>query len=546
MKRLFTPVIQISIGLLSLTLSLILIAYSFGLVPNEEKAALESRARISESLALQLANLASRNDEASIRDTIASVLGRGSDLLSIGLRDAGGRILAGSANHAALWIEPADGKSTPTHVQVALMDGDVRHGKIELVFRPLAKDTTFIGIPQTLLVFLGFVGVAGFAGYYFILRRALHELDPANAIPERVKAAFDSLAEGVLILDERETVLLANDAFDKKISPSADTVYGTRVSELPWMRSGGPLRAADLPWRVALRDQAPVLGVAMGIRGRSQTMQRLIVNATPVLDGKGTARGVMVTFNDVTALYRSNEQLNATVEELQRSQALISDQNRKLQILASCDPLTGCLNRRAFFAGVESALLDSSQQRQPMSFLMLDVDHFKKINDRFGHAVGDKVLVGLVDLLRSTCRANDMVGRYGGEEFCIAVIGLGPDDAEMLAEHIRRRVAQTATWLPNGEAVTISIGIASIEAGASRIEDFVKRADEALYSAKRTGRNRVVSWERMSEPASAITPVLRRSTTDGNRASEILPAIDSGSIVPSLASILRSAVSERR
>jgi diguanylate cyclase (GGDEF)-like protein len=125
-----------------------------------------------------------------------------------------------------------------------------------------------------------------------------------------------------------------------------------------------------------------------------------------------------------------------------------------------------------------------------MSFLMLDIDHFKSVNDRCGHVVGDEVLVGLVDLLKHTCRAGDQVGRYGGGEFCIAIMALGADDVEKLAEHVRQAVAKVTAWLAGGAQVTISIGIASLSGAAREIADLVKQADEALYAAKTLGRNR--------------------------------------------------------
>src|SRR5450631_2741731 len=117
MKRLLTPTLQISIALLSLTISLILIAYSFGFIPSEEKAALETRARVSESLAIQLANLAGRNDAAAIKDTIDSVVSRNSDVLSVGIRGIDGKLLVATADHEGRWSEPAAGKSTATEVQ---------------------------------------------------------------------------------------------------------------------------------------------------------------------------------------------------------------------------------------------------------------------------------------------------------------------------------------------------------------------------------------------------------------------------------------------
>lgn len=503
MKRLMTPTLQMSLGLLSLTLSLIFIAFSFGLLPNEDKAALEARAAMSETLATQLANLASRNEAEAIKDTIDAVVGRAGDILSVAVRGVDGELLAGSNGHERLWVEPANGQSTPTHVQVPLLNGDAPAGRIEIVYRPLATGRSILGLPESMLGFIGFIAFAGFAGYYVILKRALRELDPGRAIPERVKAAFDTLAEGVLIMDEREFVLLANDAFAKNIYQGTRPLLGSVASDLPWVRAETVSLAPEFPWRTAMRSEQSVLGVPMGIRSRSGELQRLIVNATRIVDGNGKVRGVITTFDDVTVLHQTNAQLNDSIQQLNRSQAKISEQNKQLQFLAANDSLTRCLNRRTFFAEAEARAQEARDRQLPMSFLMLDVDHFKSVNDRFGHMTGDKVLSGLADLLKACCSAQDLVGRYGGEEFCIAVTGMADDDVERLADRIRRAVAEVRNWLPTGERVTISIGMASLGNEACALSELVKRADEALYAAKAAGRNRLITWHGTARPGPA-------------------------------------------
>jgi diguanylate cyclase (GGDEF)-like protein len=506
MKRFITPTLQISIGLLSLTISLIFIAYSFGFFPNEERAALEARANISEALALQLANLAGRNEADVIKDTIDAVVGRNGDVLSIAVRGVDGKLLVSTADHDRRWTERADGKSTATQVQVPLLNGDVPAGKIEILFRPIATGTSLFGLPPTLIDFVGFISIAGFVGYFLILKRALWELDPSRAIPERVKAAFDTLAEGVLIMDESEHVLLANEAFVNNIFKSPRSLIGVHAGNLPWAAAGVAAVAGEFPWQTAMRIAQPVLGIPMAIGSSPGDARRLLVNATRIVDGRGIARGVIATFDDVTLLHRANEQLNISIAQLHSSQAKISEQNRQLQFLASSDPLTGCLNRRTFFEKAEQAFQRALGERQSMSFFMVDADYFKRINDRFGHVVGDKVLVGLADVMKRTCSEGDLLGRYGGEEFCIAATGLTEPGAKRLAERIRMAVADMTSWLPNGERVTISIGIASLGSTRCAMADLVKRADEALYAAKTAGRNRFVSWEKMSAPAEAPRP----------------------------------------
>ena len=157
MKGLLSPKLQLSIGLMSLTISLIFIASSLGLLPNEERAQLQARATLSGALAIQLASIASRNDVAAIEDTIEAVVTRSPDILSVGIRDADGKPIAVSRDHATYWRDQSDGRSTPTHVQVPLLNGDAAAGRIEIAFRPLADGTTWFGLPSTLLIFVAFV-----------------------------------------------------------------------------------------------------------------------------------------------------------------------------------------------------------------------------------------------------------------------------------------------------------------------------------------------------------------------------------------------------
>ena len=488
-----SPKLQLSLGLVSLTISLVFIAASFGLLPNEDKAEIQQRGTTATALAVQLAVLASRDDIAAIKETIDTVVARSPNILSIAIRDADGRILAGSEQHELHWREPPGGKSTTSHVQLPLLNEQTPVGRIEIAFRRPIEGESPVGLIRALFAFVSFMAGAGLTGYYLLLGRALRELDPGQAIPRRVEAAFDALAEGVLIIDENERVLLANGAFLNTILKSGPIALGFRASELPWLAPDATLIPADdLAWRTALDEQRPVLGAEMGICDAAGDVHRLLVNATCIADARGRARGAIVTFDDVTALQESNERLSASVEELRKAQLHISDQNRTLRYLASRDSLTGCLNRRTFVEEAEALLAEALASRRPFAFMMIDADHFKSINDRFGHPAGDRVLVGLADYLKLFCGAPHLIGRYGGEEFCIALIGLSDAVVQHVAEQIRRSVAGVTTWLPGDTTVTVSIGIATVQDAPAALMELASRADQALYAAKSGGRNKVV------------------------------------------------------
>ena len=149
------------------------------------------------------------------------------------------------------------------------------------------------------------------------------------------------------------------------------------------------------------------------------------------------------------------------------------------------DPLTQVLNRR----GLDRALADLEAEDAGLSVVFLDVDHFKSINDLFGHAAGDRALAALGRLLAEQVRPNDVVGRYGGEEFLVVLRDAGGDVARRVAERIRQALAETnVPGIPHG--ITMSAGVAC-RAPGEPLSDLVARADFALYSAKRDGRDRV-------------------------------------------------------
>jgi two-component system cell cycle response regulator len=177
--------------------------------------------------------------------------------------------------------------------------------------------------------------------------------------------------------------------------------------------------------------------------------------------------------------------------------------------MATTDALTGLLNRRAFIEAVERERARSDRHAFPMSVLLLDVDHFKRINDVHGHGCGDAVLQGVARVLEGVARRSDFVGRWGGEEFVVALPQTGEAGARVAAERLRRALAAAMHSGPPPDCrplqVTGSIGIASSEAPWS-IDALVGAADEAMYAAKSRGRNRVESATRHCEEGDAGEP----------------------------------------
>jgi diguanylate cyclase (GGDEF)-like protein len=166
--------------------------------------------------------------------------------------------------------------------------------------------------------------------------------------------------------------------------------------------------------------------------------------------------------------------------------------NEKLKDLATKDSLTDTLNRGSFFQTAQHLLVLSQRQHSIVSFILMDLDHFKIINDTFGHYTGDKVLIHFTHTIKNLLRQSDLVGRVGGEEFAIFLSDTGIDDAFQLAEKIRKAVSNSTLEI-DGKVITysVSLGVDSSQAMDHSIDQLFKRADLKLYSAKDKGRDRV-------------------------------------------------------
>ena len=185
---------------------------------------------------------------------------------------------------------------------------------------------------------------------------------------------------------------------------------------------------------------------------------------------------------DITRIRELEKQLAAKVAELEAAQG-------ELNRLCRIDVLTGLANRMCFQEQISANIDFATRYRQPFSVVMADIDHFKLVNDTYGHETGDDVLRAVGRLLRDTCRKGDMPARYGGEEFIIILPMARLDAAVQVAERIREGM-QAQNLLPDGKRVTLSLGVAEFKQGEA-MKELVKRADDALYQAKGSGRNRV-------------------------------------------------------
>ena len=516
---LLAPAMRISIALALLSACVLLTADMLGYTLDEDGMALENRKQIAESLAIQFSVMEPAKDIDKIEDLIKLIAQRNPAILSAGIRHKSGQVVFESPEHARLWQGYDSENSTSSHILVPLMDRNLVWGHVELRF-PELKGNSIIGFMQKeVFRLIVFSILIGFFVYLVFMLRTLRQIDPSAVIPDRVNAAFDTLSEGVMIIDENEQILLTNKAFSDRIGRDVVVLLGTRASEMKWKHISRKKSGTQLPWVESLETGAAVIGAQFDLVTDKGETIKYAINASPILDPDGKAQGVLVTLDDITHVEEQNVQLQTMVHRLEETQAKVQEQNKELTYLATRDALTGCLNRRAFSDRFKLLFDAAKRDNSELSCIMVDLDHFKQVNDNFGHAIGDEVIIMLAEVLKANTRKEDLVGRYGGEEFCLVLPGMSLELACNVAERIRLRVKDESNKrYENGPRVTASIGVANMldnpeDPGALNIF-----ADEALYCAKENGRNRVVSYSAIAEiealPAdSRLAPQVTTETT---------------------------------
>ena len=498
------PAMRMSFALVLLTSCILLSADMLGFTPDEDKFLLDARTKISESLAIQFSVLAPEKDIKKIQKLIRLIVKRNDDILSAGIRLNSGQLIFKSNNHTELWQGYNKNLSTPSHVIVPIFQNSRLWGNIEFKFKDL-KTQTFLGFfKKSILKLAAFTMLIGFFVYLVFMLRTLRQLDPSTVIPERVNSAFDTLSEGVIIIDEKEQILLTNKAFSKKIGLSADSLLGIKVSELKWEQLSVHETEAEYPWKSVLKNGEDSVGTQLKIKLAKNKYLKFVLNISPIAGGNDTTQGALITLDDITQVEEQNIKLQTMVNHLELAKVEVQKKNKELHYLATRDPMTGCLNRRSFSEHFETMFDSARKNNTELTCIMVDLDHFKLVNDNYGHATGDVVIKLLAKILKASTRKYDLVSRYGGEEFCLVLPGKTTDEAFTVAERIRLRMKDESTKrFENGPRVTASLGIASIFDNPENPDALNNLADQALYTAKESGRNRVVCWT--PEPESINT-----------------------------------------
>lgn len=283
--------------------------------------------------------------------------------------------------------------------------------------------------------------------------------------------------DGTIGLVRRDGVMLSRAPFDARL-------MGRDVRQLQRFSDDVTTGNGTFTSKGLMTDNVPRMG----------TYERLDDVPVTVVVSRGTADVLEAYVFRRNAVLATSFMLTlgviAFTAFLHRSQRALRHAQVELQRLATIDDLTGTQNRRAFTLLAEREFLRARRFARPLTVLALDIDHFKNVNDRLGHAVGDRVLKACCVRWGRLLREQDELGRLGGEEFCVLLTETPASEAAVVAERLRAAVSSGA--LTDGARVTVSIGLASVEPGDEIWADTLERADRALYAAKHAGRNRVV------------------------------------------------------
>ena len=508
-KPSISPFVRMSLGLVALTLCMVLVGdMVLGLTSDERRALLDQRKKICETLAVQFSELAEAGEIGTIGKSMKALVKGNADVMSTALVNVEGETLVAAGDHAKFWEPPGGTASTPTHAQVPIFSGEEQWGTVEVSFAKTSLD--FSGLMEDPLVrFLVFLALAGFTGYMLFMKKSLKHLDPKAVIPDRVRSALDLLAEGVVMVDQKNDIVLANLAFASKVGKDVNALLGQSLSKMAWHSNdvkAKRVKEKNLPWAKAMKEGDTQTECQLTLTTDDGEKKAFSINSSPIMDGGKSMRGAMATFNDETALQQANSVLVDMMDKLKNSQEQSKSQNEELQRLATQDPLTNCLNRRSFFERTDLAWAKSVAETQPLSCIMTDIDRFKSINDKFGHTVGDQVIESVAKLLTSTFRNTDLICRYGGEEFCILMPGAELSQAVKVAEQARAAIAKAVSGqLKTKEPfeVTSSFGVSSLTHGAKDVLELINQADKALYLAKQQGRNKVSRWDQVEDTRAA-------------------------------------------
>jgi diguanylate cyclase (GGDEF)-like protein/putative nucleotidyltransferase with HDIG domain len=481
---------RVTATLILLSLASATIAHIAIRVPGRAERESQRRLSLGDNLAFGCAPLMGSEDQRRLQALLASFGDRHAEILAA-------EVFSDHGERLAYWSSPlsADHENSKVIPDIVLLsfpivvDGASR-GLLQLRFASTGWLRSLFSEPAFLAAAITFALNALFFRWH--VGRVLNLFDPLSEVPQHVSSTINSFSEGVTILDNDGRIILANDAFASYFQADRSDFIGCPIDQYAWKPE---TPAGTMPWKSTFMGDSDS-AQRIVLTTKSHELRRFLVRSAPILDEARVRVGAIVCFDDVTAMEEKRETLRSMLLELQKSRDELTLRNQELQILATRDPLTSCLNRRTFFELFDKQWTVARRNDKPLSCVMVDIDFFKSINDHHGHRTGDEVLRAVAKSLQDTVQPNHIVCRYGGEEFCILMPAVDIHEAEQMSEFIRQAITRIEV---RALKITASIGVSATSLSAIDPQALIDQADKCLYVAKRNGRNQVVRWDEVPE-----------------------------------------------
>ncbi len=304
---------------------------------------------------------------------------------------------------------------------------------------------------------------------------------------------LDLLDLGIAVVDENLKIYFWNSWLETHTKISKEEAEGKRLDELfPDIDKESLIRKIKTAF--ALKSTTFILASVKGyllkiplkkVTNPIYKFMQQDVSIFPLSPEKGLA---LIVIHDQTPMQETQYKLRKKIDEINSLKAELERYVKKIEQLSITDSLTKIYNRSKFESSLDYEIERARRYGNPLSLIIFDIDHFKSINDTYGHLIGDSVLTEIANLVKNNIRSTDIFARWGGEEFVILAPNINKEQAKMLAEKIRKLIAHHR--FKYVDHVTVSLGVTEFLPSDNK-ESFIKRADEALYLAKRKGRNRV-------------------------------------------------------
>ncbi len=317
----------------------------------------------------------------------------------------------------------------------------------------------------------------------FIFTWSMYQYRLLDLVPVARDILVDQMLDGMVVLDNQNRIIDINPSARKMIRNGDRVKIGDSLSII-------------MPELYTALTQGDGLSTTQILSFRETTTNKRFVDVrfTLIQGGRTDSMCGLLILRDITkrkniedSLNQANRELEKRLEEIQKLQAQLREESIR-------DPLTNLYNRRYLEDSLQREFAHANREKYPISIIMADIDHFKRVNDTHGHTTGEEVLQQLSSMLVSSFRMEDIVCRFGGEEFIVVMPGTGVDTAFQRTENFRKLV-ENKDMLISGNTIkiTISAGVAVYPTDGDTVDDVIKEADKSLYQAKSSGRNRVIA-----------------------------------------------------